>query len=152
MDSVDSIATTCPSAQPEHPEAKIIGVLREQNSRAFIEPLPRALAPDTFIDLIPANVRPTEVLRFSAPCAEQRCTHFHLGSCQLAKRIVSDLPEASAHLKPCAIRQTCRWFRQEGPAACRRCPQVVTEPYTTTGLMREVAQPATKGDENVNAA
>jgi len=34
--------------------------------------------------------------------------------------VVSALPR-------CAIRPVCRWFRQEGRAACLRCPQVATE-------------------------
>ena len=27
----------------------------------------------------------------------------------------------------CAIRRTCRWFAQEGAAACHACPFVITD-------------------------
>jgi hypothetical protein len=32
-------------------------------------------------------------------------------------------------LPACAIRPACRWWQQEGKAACQRCPQVVTQAY-----------------------
>ncbi len=143
---------SCPSAQPEHAEAEIIGIVRGPTGATTVEPLPRSVPISALIDLIPASVRPTEVLRFAAPCAEQSCRHFDLGTCLLAKRIVSSLPKVSDRLGLCAIRPTCRWFRQEGSAACRRCPQVITEPYMTTELIREVAQPTAKGIDDVNTA
>jgi hypothetical protein len=141
---------SCPSAQPEHSDAEIIGIVRGKSGATLVEPLPRAVPLSALIDLIPVEVRPTEVLRFAAPCAEQSCLHFDRGNCQLAKRIISSLPEVSDRLQPCAIRPTCRWFHQERSAACRRCPQVITEPYTTTELMREVARPIARGTENVD--
>lgn len=32
-----------------------------------------------------------------------------------------------AGVRPCAIRQRCRWFAQRGAAACRVCTLVVTD-------------------------
>ena len=51
-------------------------------------------------------------------------------------------------LPRCAIRPTCRWFRQEGPAACFRCPQVVTDSRTASDLQREVAGDGSQLPEN----
>ncbi len=48
--------------------------------------------------------------------------------------VVSGLPR-------CAIRPTCRWFREQGRAACIRCPQVVTDARPDSGLLIEVAGP-----------
>jgi hypothetical protein len=146
---LDRSLTSCPSALPEQPGAQIIGVVRGESGATFMQPLPRALPVGAFVDLIPATVRPTEVLRFSAPCAERRCAHFEQGKCHLATRVVSELSAVTERLTPCAVRPTCRWFGQEGPAACRRCPQVITEPYAASELMREVARPAAKGAMHV---
>jgi hypothetical protein len=138
--TVDRRALTCPSAQPDLSEAIIIGVVQTEGNAVMVEPLPHALPIRPLIDLIPENVRPTEVLRFAAPCAEGQCVHFDGASCRLAKRVVSRLPEVVNRLKRCAIRPTCRWWHQEGPAACHRCPLVITEPYKATSLMQEIAQ------------
>ena len=70
-----------------------------------------------------------EVFRFAAHCEENKCRHFDGSHCQLATRIVQILPAVTDGLPPCLIRAECRWFQQEGKAACMRCPQVVTESY-----------------------
>lgn len=136
---------TCPSAQPDQPDAAIIGVVHREGAAYRVELLRDSVPSELLIGLVPPEVRPTELLRFAGPCAESACAHFREDECQLAKRIVSRLPEATDHLRPCAIRPTCRWFRQERAAACRRCPLVITEPYNATDLMREVAVPTKRG-------
>lgn len=42
-------------------------------------------------------------------------------------------------LKPCAIRSECRWWRQEGKAACVRCPQVASSDPSRSGVMAGAA-------------
>ena len=123
----------------------MIGVVRKEDSGSRVQLLPTSVAPERLLHLIPSDVRPTEVLRFSAPCAEGACSHFDDGSCLLASRIATRLPEGTHSLQPCAIRSTCRWFHQERAAACRRCPQVVTEPFLATPLMEDVARPRKRG-------
>src|SRR5277367_7104435 len=71
-------------------------------------------------------VPPTQVLRFAAPCQETACCHFDGKDCQLATRLVQLMPAVDDSLPPCRIRPDCRWFKQEGRAACQRCPQIVT--------------------------
>jgi hypothetical protein len=83
-------------------------------------------------------VSPTEVFRFAATCRTSACTHFQGGACQLAARSVEILSEVSVALPHCAIRPACRWFRQEGPAICRRCPQIVTDQYSPAAEMVRV--------------
>ena len=56
-------------------------------------------------------------------------------------RIVKNLPEVIEELLPCSIRRDCRWWQQEGKAACLRCPQVITDNYNPSELIREVAIP-----------
>jgi hypothetical protein len=38
-------------------------------------------------------------------------------------------PAAVEALPPCPIRKDCRWFSQEGGAACLRCPAITTVTY-----------------------
>jgi hypothetical protein len=45
-------------------------------------------------------------------------------------------------LPVCTIRAECRWFAQEGRAACERCPQVVTEVHQPSELQTAVALPS----------
>lgn len=76
-----------------------------------------------------APVNPAQVFRFAAGCEEKACRHFDGAKCQLATRIVQILPAVAEALPACLIRPTCRWYQQEGRAACMRCPQVVTERF-----------------------
>jgi hypothetical protein len=86
-----------------------------------------------------APFRPTEVYRLSATCAEHKCPHFDGVDCRLATRIVSILPAVVESLPPCTIRKDCRWFSQEGAAACQRCPEVTTVNYDLSATTREVS-------------
>jgi len=116
----------CPSAQPDWPSARIIGVAGgtpEQARVAFLDqPAPSS------IELLglAEPLQPTEVFRFTAPCASAACSHFGEGRCRLASKIVRLLPEVTSELPTCSIRPQCRWWGQEGLTACMRCPQVVT--------------------------
>jgi len=134
----------CPSAQPGLPSAQIIAVVRRGAQSATVEMLRSPLPPDTFDSVIPPGVRTTEVLRFSAACMEDACSHFRSGQCTLVQRVVRQLPADDTRLQFCAIRPTCRWFLQEGVAACRRCVYIVTEPETAINVVREVARVPSK--------
>ncbi len=87
------------------------------------------------------GVEPQQIFRFTAPCQESRCTHFDGSHCQLATRIVQILPAVTDALPPCRQRASCRWFVQEGKAACFRCPQVVTHNYEPTADVVRAATP-----------
>jgi hypothetical protein len=88
-----------------------------------------------------APVKPTEVFRFAAPCAASQCQHFDGSQCVLATRTVALLPRVVGRLPRCAIRPRCRWWAQEGPAACFRCPQIVTEYSGASATVRQAATP-----------
>jgi hypothetical protein len=84
---------------------------------------------------------PREVFRIAAHCEESRCTHFDGSKCRLATRIVQILPAVVNSLPVCLIRATCRWYTQEGRAACLRCPQVVTQPVEASPEYEFAARP-----------
>lgn len=87
-------------------------------------------------------VAPTEIFRFSAPCAGSACQHFDGRNCRLVSKVVQAVPAVVEKLPPCRIRRTCRWWQQEGGAACRRCPLIVTESDHASDDLRRAADPA----------
>jgi hypothetical protein len=133
----------CPSAQPTDDGSVVIGIVGRQDAAPQVSNLSKPVPLQSVAYLIPDSIPATEVLRFAAPCAERRCAHFSDDRCTLASRIVARLPAVLDRVRSCAIRPSCRWWHQEGAAACHRCPQIITEPFATTDLMREVATPQT---------
>jgi hypothetical protein len=129
----------CPSAQPELPGSVIFGVIQGTAKAPHLVQLtePQPTTPE-ILDLA-APVKPTEVFRFAAPCAEFACHHFDGIKCQLAARIVRLIPPVETSLPICHIRSSCRWWQQEGRAACMRCPVIVTETETDSEAMVEAA-------------
>jgi hypothetical protein len=129
----------CPSAQPGMGDVQILGVISRDAAEPRLAYLDEALpaTPET-LDLA-APLDPSQVFRLSARCEEKKCTHFDGADCQLAVRIAKMLPEVVDHLPACNIRRDCRWFRQEGRAACVRCPQVVTGIYDADETLQQVA-------------
>jgi hypothetical protein len=86
-------------------------------------------------------VQPSEVLRFAAPCIGGACHHFADRRCALAAKVTDLLPAVADELPDCSIRPTCRWFSEQGPAACQRCPQVVTVNVLPSPEMAAAANP-----------
>lgn len=130
----------CPSAQPDVPDARVFGVMtgtQEAGLRVGYLNEPQPVTPEILAASAPAA--PTEVMRIAAPCMGHDCGHFDGANCRLATRIATMLDPVVRSLPRCAIRPTCRWFRQEGPDACFRCPQVVTDLRAANELQRDVA-------------
>jgi len=132
----------CPSARPEMAGAVLHGIVGGTVAAPrvgyLVEPQP---VTDALLAL--ANpVSPTEVFRFAAPCAGSACVHFDGANCRLATRVVELLPSVVDSLPPCRIRPQCRWWQQEGRAACLRCPGVVSETCNASPLINLVAAPA----------
>jgi hypothetical protein len=133
----------CPSAQPGMDNCRVLGVVEHGNQHDGSAPrivyLNEILPATEEVLALAAPFKPTEVYRLSATCAEHKCPHFDGMDCQLATRIVSILPAVVDSLPPCTIRKDCRWFSQEGGAACQRCPEVTTVNYDLSATTREVS-------------
>ncbi|HVF55797.1 MAG TPA: hypothetical protein VM934_06580 [Pyrinomonadaceae bacterium] len=140
-DEAESRLLLCPSAQPEMEQSVAFGVVGgtvEAPSMAHLEhPLPVTEELLALTNPVPA----TEVFRFAAPCAGHACQHFDGADCGLVTRIVQIMPAVTTALPPCSIRPECRWWQQEGKAACMRCPQIVTESYNGSDELRRAATP-----------
>jgi hypothetical protein len=130
----------CPSINPIGPDAQVFGVLTASATEGLrVGYLTEALPATTELLAAAAPAKPTEVFRAAAPCVERGCKHFDGANCQLAMRITAMLDPVVNALPRCAIRPTCRWFRQEGREACLRCPLVTTEQRNPSELQRAVA-------------
>jgi hypothetical protein len=134
-------STLCPSARENSPDSVIFGIAAGTVEEPRVAYLPEIQPVTDELLALAEPVTPTEVFRFAASCAEDKCAHFDGVNCRLAQRIVQGLPEVTDTLPPCRIRQSCRWWLQEGKAACFRCPQVVTDDYNPSEIMTEVAEP-----------
>jgi hypothetical protein len=131
----------CPSSSADAPEAAVIGVVLgsvdEPRVRTLEHPVPVS---DEILDST-APLPPTRVLRISAVCQQDECRHFSGDRCAFASKVVRLLPEVTGTLPACGIRGRCRWFAQEGAAACLRCPQVVTQDVNPSPAMASAADP-----------
>jgi hypothetical protein len=118
---------------------RVLGVVQQDGPKPMLLYLNRPLPATPDVLAMAAPLKPTEVFRLSATCAEHKCPHFDGADCQLAARVVRMLPEAVDALPPCLIRKDCRWYSQEGGAACRRCPEITTVTYDVSAQTREVS-------------
>ena len=129
----------CPSAQPGMPDCRVLGLVQWEGASPRLEYLNEHVPATPEVLALAAPLKPTEVFRLAATCAEDRCPHFDGTDCRLATRIVQILPSAVDSLPPCIIRKNCRWYTQEGGAACQRCPEVTTVSYDLSPVVRTVS-------------
>jgi len=125
MDTDDS-GLSCPSAQPDMEDAEIFGVVAGTPEEPRLAYLKKSAQVDEAMLRSLGPLDPTQVFRYTGRCENSRCAQFANGRCSLGRLIVERLPEVVDSLPSCRIRATCRWFAEEGEAACLRCPQVVT--------------------------
>ena len=135
----------CPSARPDSEGARVIGVVQEgsQGRRVRWTKTPVPISQDLLDAAAPAS--PMTVMRIAGACEENVCIHFDGKDCGLASKIARSLDPATDKPPPCKIRQDCRWYRQEGVAACYRCPQIITEDVSPDPRLAGSARPAPVG-------
>ena len=137
----------CPSAQPEMLGSVVFGVASGTAEAPRVAYLDRPVPVTPDVLALAKTVSPNEVFRIAAPCAGRACLHFDGSSCGLVTKIVQLVQPVVAGVPPCVLRPECRWWQQEGKAACLRCPQVVTLTLDPSAPMREAAAPATSFDQ-----
>lgn len=118
----------CPSAQPQLRGSMIFATVDNkppgQNTSFLRSTFP--VSEGTMLALAGGVLRANEMFRFAAPCEQAGCANWSGAHCRVAERLVQILPVSSPDLPACVIRLRCRWFAQEGAAACMRCSQIVT--------------------------
>lgn len=132
----------CPSAAAGWDDARLLGVVEgtaEEPRLTYLPPLP---VTEELLALVPPELAPEEVFRFTGACRGECCPQFVGGACAVAKAAVDHLDVSPAHSLPdCGIRPHCRWWSQEGPEACRRCDRVVTSDTARAGTAYAEALP-----------
>ncbi|MDP9835893.1 hypothetical protein J2T09_000635 [Neorhizobium huautlense] len=138
----------CPSAAADWPDAQLFGVVEgdaRQPRVTYVAPRP---VTEALLALVPAELQAEEVFRFTAPCRGTGCPQFQGGRCGVARAAAQFLPEAEGHALPaCHLRSNCRWWAEEGVAACRRCPTVVTADKARVGTAYADAIPFSASTE-----
>ena len=131
----------CPSARPTLNSSVVFGVVGGTVDLPRVVYLKQTL--DVTEELISKvhPVTPAEVFRSASPCETNNCQHFDGTNCRLASRVAKQLPVVTSQLPSCPIRRDCQWWAQEGSVACFRCPQIVTDNYSPSSLMKEVSLP-----------
>ena len=118
---------TCPSAPPASPDARVFGIVSHFGGSTRVEYLEKGVeVPKSVVESL-QGVSPTRIFRFSAKCVEGGCAQFRDGGCRLGRDMVRELKPVVDTAPACTIRSTCRWFAENGAAACRRCPRIATE-------------------------
>ncbi|MBI2760481.1 MAG: nitrogen fixation protein [Chloroflexi bacterium] len=131
----------CPSAQPEMEGSVVFGVVGGDRAAPRVGYLTEARPVTPELLALTGAVPATEVFRIGAPCAASACRHFDGARCTLATRVAEGLPIVADTLPACRLRPSCRWWQQEGKAACMRCPQVVTQSWHPSDVYERVATP-----------
>jgi hypothetical protein len=123
--------STCPSAPPE-PGSVLLGVVVAPGQIVYITPNPPVTQGmlDTFEK---GGIAPENRLRFAGRCMEHRCVQWAGSRCGLIDRVVDHFGggDSTTPLPKCGIRNSCRWFAQQGRAACESCPEIIRKPEGT---------------------
>jgi hypothetical protein len=138
---VIDLTIQCPSAMEDNDDALVFGVVGGTAARPRVEYLKASQPLTPEIERMCSPATPAEVLRIATPCVRYRCKHFEAEKCTLAQRIVQILPPVVDSVPNCQLRPACRWWMQEGPRACVRCPQVVRTPSLVTEEHRYISDP-----------
>lgn len=115
------MSADCPSSGLV-PGARLLGVVDDDGRVRFLGA--PADVPEPLATQLRDDDRASQRLRFTAPCAQAGCSRWQDGGCAIARAIVSPAPEAAP---ACSLRPTCRWYQQEGAAACGACAWVRTD-------------------------
>jgi hypothetical protein len=144
----------CPSAHVSTPGARLFGVqVRNNRGSRQLAYLTETQPINEHMMKLAGTAPPHEVLRVAAPCIEAACLHWEGNGCRLATRVATLMPQAVSSMPRCAIRPACLWFKQEGPAACLRCPGLSTlEQHAEDDLGAAVAQIRVRDEDAVPGA
>lgn len=132
----------CPSAQPDVEHGVLFGVVGGSPSEPRVAYLADPVPVTRTLLQLAAPVRPTEVFRMGAPCARGGCQHYTGSRCGLVRQLVEGVEPVTDEIPPCRLRPRCRWWREEGAAACHRCPMIVTELPNPTQQLADAARPS----------
>ncbi|MFH8386065.1 hypothetical protein ACH4E7_34960 [Kitasatospora sp. NPDC018058] len=120
---------TCPSSlcAPGH---LLLGIVRPNGTVAALR-RPLTVDAEFAARASAPGLRPPEArFRFAGPCVGAACGQWEAERCTLGDALAAAAQEIGADdaggpLPPCAVRPTCRWWQQGGPAVCHVCDRIV---------------------------
>jgi hypothetical protein len=123
----DTDPPLCPSA-PCDPGAKLIGIVGPEATVGYLQP--PLTVDEHFVESASKDGRAEQRFRFASPCITDGCQYWDGERCGVADGALElrSTTAKPARLPRCGIRPRCRWFAQNGRAACEVCPLVVTDP------------------------
>jgi hypothetical protein len=128
LDDSGRDAKACPSSTCAE-GALLLGILTSSGRIAYVQPPTRVDA--EFVARAKERGHPERAFRFSSPCVEGRCPQWtgeHCGLGELVAKQAHDVQTSEpAGLPACSIRSSCRWYFEQGRAACAVCPTVVAD-------------------------
>ncbi len=123
-------AILCPSWRCEA-GASLIGIILADGTVAFSKD--RIVIDEAFVEVARQGRSPEKRFRFSSTCKRAACIQWTEGECCIPDLIIKEHQERGPDpnepfvLPECSIRPRCRWHLQSGDAACRACPEVITD-------------------------
>ena len=117
---------SCPSSTASE-GAIILGVINKNGTVGFISNKTELTA--ELYQEMRKKGEPEKRFRFSNNCVESGCNQWQTGKCSVIQRVlhVNEDLELEAQLPACSIRESCRWYHQEGAKACSFCPYIITD-------------------------
>jgi hypothetical protein len=121
IDSVVRGQLDCPSMLPGLARGVIAKVVKNEERLKF---LAEEISVPTSLSLAVDSETVLKRARFVGLCRTVECGHWTGVSCRLGHAIASVEVQSAGELAPCAIRSSCRWFKENGSAACAPCQHV----------------------------
>jgi len=129
--TTDEAERLCPSSTAAHATV-FLGMITSGARVAYVTPnVP--ITPETVDVLVDDGGTLESQYRFAGGCVTHACGYWTGGHCGLGAEVAAQSPRvlaedpALARLPRCGIRSRCRWFAEQGTAACHVCPLVVTD-------------------------
>lgn len=117
----------CPSTTAAN-STVFLGMITPAGRVAYVTP---AIPSDVALADLDSTVRVESTYRLAGPCVTSKCGFWTGDHCGLGARLVEsyehDTDAEQLDLPKCAIRRTCRWYAEQGKAACSPCSYVVTD-------------------------
>ncbi|WP_034593929.1 hypothetical protein [Hamadaea tsunoensis] len=125
----DTAERMCPST-PTSNATVFLGMITPAGKVAYVTPAVPASVLLSDMDAGEAGQPLEAAYRFAGPCVTAKCGFWTGEHCGLGAKLVESYQAVGGEpvdLPKCAIRRTCRWFAEQGPAACSPCSYVVTD-------------------------
>ena len=116
----------CPSSRFTK-GASLLGIKNEKGEMDILK-TPIKITTEIHEQFSTTVAKPEKTLRFVNKCVQSGCKQWTGTKCGVIDSILERVEEqyVKDNLPECSIRETCRWYDQNGSDACKVCPLVTT--------------------------